>query len=64
MGPMEGEKLRHFEGKAANVDSLLLIGSLKLTIASWMIVLPQFQNYSIDQIMLKGKEVAFGHEGL
>eukprot|EP00268_Persea_americana_P059126 TRINITY_DN72265_c0_g1_i1.p1 TRINITY_DN72265_c0_g1~~TRINITY_DN72265_c0_g1_i1.p1 ORF type:complete len:132 (+),score=14.77 TRINITY_DN72265_c0_g1_i1:307-702(+) len=45
-----------FEGKAANVDSR--IGSLKFIIASWMMVLQQFQNYSKDQIMLKWKEAA------
>lgn len=47
--------------KAANVDSL--IESLKFTISSWMMVLPQFPGYSTDEFMFNWKKVASMHDG-
>lgn len=41
--------LSGFEGKAANTE--VLGDKLKFMVASWMLILPQFHGYLLDQIM-------------
>lgn len=48
---------RCFEGSAMTADAL--VENLNFTIASWMSTNPHFHGYSIDQIFLNWREIAF-----
>lgn len=49
------------KGKVTNVDCL--IEKLKFYLASWMLNLPHFQDFSIDQFFINWKDVAFASVG-
>ena len=49
--------IRCFKGVAMNGDSLC--GKIKFCVGQWAMINPIFRDYSLDQIMLNWKDVAF-----